>query len=1510
MFRTGFSPSCLPRALLLLLLAIFGSALLAHAQAAHFSYAQVAVATGLNTPQGVAVDSSGNVYIADLGNNRLVKETLSGGSYTQSVVVSGLVYADGVAVDASGNLYIADSGQQGILKETLSGGAYTQSVIGSGFYPNAVAIDNSGNLYATATANNRLWKETLVAGTYAQSIASTLAAGPRGVAVDSSGNVYVTQSNGDVVEETPSPSPSGYTPSTLVTLNSPTGIVVDPSGNLYIADDSADKIFKETLSSGSYLQSIVESGLSAPFGMAIDPVGNLYVSDAYSGGRVLILQIAGVNFGSQSVGSAVATLPVTFTFDTGGTLASYSVLTQGIAGLDFVDAGGGTCVAATDYTASATCTVNVTFTPKLAGVRYGAVTLYTATGVPFATAYIHGIGIGPQLAFAPSTLSTIVSSASTPYGVAVDAVGTIYIADSGNARVLKETPSAGVYIESIAASSLGTPYDVAVDGSGNLFIADIAFNQVLEVQLLASGSYATTPVAIGTGLSTPNSVALDGNGNVYIADSSNNRVLKETLSAGVYTQSTVADGSTMPYPLQVPKGVAVDASGNVYIANTDNYQVLEESPTAAGGYTQSLVATLAAGYDSPFGIAVDGSGNIYFADAATNQVLKVTPASPGTYTASVALSNGQSPYGVAVDGRGNLIATTPYSPSGYVARLDVADPPSLTFATTAVGSTSSDSPQTVTFENIGNAALTFSVPPSGTNPALSSGFVYGANATCPQLGPSSSATTLAAGTNCTEMISFTPQVSGAVSGTAITADDNFNIANATQSVALSGMATAAPVVVSVASSSVPYGTANVTLTATISYSGPTPSGVVTFLINSNPNSTQGGSCTAASGIRTCTAIYNLVNFSAGSNTILVSEAADASYSAGSGSGNLTITRATPVVSVAAQSTTYGNAATTLSATLTYAGGAAPTGAVTFAVDAGSATTGVCVGATSPILCTATYPTSSFTAGNHTITVSAAADVNYTTASASGALTILQAVPVITWPAPAGIPAGTALSATQLDATASVPGSFAYTPAAGTLLTPGAHSLSVTFTPADATDYTTVSASVQLTVIPFAPAPTFVPGAGAYTVAQTVSIVDSLPGASIYYTTNGRTPTTASRLYTGPINVSATETLEAIASAAGYEVSSVSMAMITIYKPPVCSLAVQGTAVALSVIALASCTDPQGQGLTTTLNWGDGTMTAASTRNLHTYAVAGTYTVVLTAVDASGLTGTAQQQATPNQTPVCTLGVVQGTASTYAARVTASCTDPQGQPLSLTIDWGDGSGPLPALNNAANGHTYPGPDTPSTTPYKVTLTAIDTSGLVGSAEQPVTILPLAPPVMPGGTAAVAITPQAASGTQVTFICASVSSAINGVVATNVLPSQYGISCSAPVVTLSSAPTPVNVMIQTTSGGSSTAALRRKASALLYAVTLPFPALASFVLGCMWPSGSRRRRRDWGVASIPMLALCFGLTSCGGSFTPPSVPSTPVGQYFITIVEVAVTSPVPTGFVQTSLIVPLPIGAGGG
>jgi hypothetical protein len=250
--------------------------------------------------------------------------------------------------------------------------------------------------------------------------------------------------------------------------------------------------------------------------------------------------------------------------------------------------------------------------------------------------------------------------------------------------------------------------------------------------------------------------------------------VKETLSGGTYTETTIVTGLTEA------AGLAVDASGNLYIASLGNGQVLKET-LSVGSYIQSVVAS---GLSSPAGVAVDGSGNVYIACVGDTQVLKETP-SGASYTQSTLGSGFSGPNDVAVDGGGNLYILTGQE---EVRKLDLLDPPSLTFLATNLGSTSSDSPQTVTLENVGTAALSFPVPSSGTNPIIAGSFSLSSSggSACPLVDPGGSVETLPAGASCLLPFSFLPTIAGANSGSLVLTDTNLNAVAATQTILLSG----------------------------------------------------------------------------------------------------------------------------------------------------------------------------------------------------------------------------------------------------------------------------------------------------------------------------------------------------------------------------------------------------------------------------------------------------------------------------------------------------------------------------------------------------------------------------------------------------------------------------------------------------------------------------------------------------------------------------------------------------
>ena len=345
---------------------------------------------------------------------------------------------------------------------------------------------------------------------------------------------------------------------------------------------------------------------------------------------------------------------------------------------------------------------------------------------------------------------------------------------------------------------------------------------------------AVTPqvntLAAGFSFNSPTGVAVDGSGNVFVADYSNNAV-EEILAAGGYVTAITLGGG-----FSAPQDVAVDGKGNVYVADTGNNAVKEMAP---GCGSASCVVTLGGGFNAPAGIMVDGNGNIYIGDGGNNAVKQMS-AGCGNAGCVVTLGSGfRSPQGVSVDGSGNVYVAD--SGNTAVVKLDFADAPSLSFASTAVGSNSSDSPQTVTVTNIGSGALIFPVPGAGLNPNIAAGFTIGGGSTCPQLTSTSSLGTLVAGASCTNLISFTPITVGSISGSLAITDNHLNApgpAYVTQSIALSGTATAGTPTITFTVADHTYGDLPFTISA---YSNST--GTFTYTVVSGPATISGSTVT-------------------------------------------------------------------------------------------------------------------------------------------------------------------------------------------------------------------------------------------------------------------------------------------------------------------------------------------------------------------------------------------------------------------------------------------------------------------------------------------------------------------------------------------------------------------------------------------------------------------------------------------------------------------------------------------
>ncbi len=628
-----------------------------------------------NSPYGIAVDKSGNVYVADTINNSIRKISSAGAVTT--LAGSGSMGSDdgtgtaasfngpsGIAVDKSGNVYVADQ-RNNLIRMISPAGAVT-TLAGSGSAgsangigkaasfngPNGVAVDDAGSVYVADFGNNLIRKITSAgavttlagSGSVGSDDGTGTAASfkyPNGVAVDGSGNVYVADFGNDRIRKITSAGAvttlagsgsAGAADGTgsVASFYSPDGVAVGGSGNLYVADTDNNSIRKitpagavTTLAGSSVRGSADGLGTAASFyapaGVAVDSSGDVYVVDTHnnlirkitSAGAVAILAGSGVPGSANGIGTAAS-------FNGSAAVAA--------------DASGNV------YEADR----NNNVIRKIASS--GAVTIFAGSG---SSGSADGTGSA--------------ASFNGPTGLAVDGSGNVYVADFGN-DLIRKISSAGV-VTTLAGSGFA--------GSANGI-------RVLVPPKGPKAGSGSAGAAGGSGnaasFNGPAGVAVDGSGNVYVADQRNNMIRKispagvvATLAGGGAPGSSNGAGTSAMF--NGPTGVAVDASGNIYVADMDNDLIRKISPigavtTLAGSAVpgSSNGTGTAASFNGPAGVAVDGSGNVYVADQRNNLIRKITPLGEVTNlevsrssgsangTGTAAALNG--PAGIAVDGSG------------------------------------------------------------------------------------------------------------------------------------------------------------------------------------------------------------------------------------------------------------------------------------------------------------------------------------------------------------------------------------------------------------------------------------------------------------------------------------------------------------------------------------------------------------------------------------------------------------------------------------------------------------------------------------------------------------------------------------------------------------------------------------------------------------------------------------------------------------------------------------------
>ncbi len=612
---------------------------------------------GLDGPRGIAFDRSGDLWVADAGNDRVVEyappfstgmaASLVLGQTSMNLTGAGnssasLAAPFGVAVDpASGALWVSDLRNNRLVEfaPPFSTGMAASVVLGqSGFGqsqpgtgpnrldgPVGIAFNATGAMWVGDASNNRVVaydppfatgeSAALVLGQPNATASAPHAgggglAGPSGLSFDARGDLWVGDShNNRVLEFVPpifagasaalvlgQPTATDRTPATsAVGMSGPADAVVGPGGALFVAEIGNARV----------------TGFAPPFssGMAAD----------------LVL--------------GQANLSVATTAPTAANL--------GEVGASAVDARGDLWVLDTSDNRV------VEFAPPFSP---GSAAL-VAIGQPTLNDSLSGSGAG-QL--------------DHPQGLAFGPNGSLWVADTYNDRILEFLPpfSTGMVASvaigqpnrtgsapGLSARALDHPTGIAVDAAGDLWVADTGNNRVLEFRPpFATGMPATLVLGQSgftsglpgfdspTGLASPSGVAVDANGTLYVSDTGNNRVLAFAppfstgqAASGVLGQTNLYSGGAGAGPggLLDPSGIAVDPRGALWVADAGNDRVVRYSLPVVDGAPatvalgQPSLFTTAPGTNqsalrAPRGATVDpGSGGLWIADAGNRRMLFV-----------------------------------------------------------------------------------------------------------------------------------------------------------------------------------------------------------------------------------------------------------------------------------------------------------------------------------------------------------------------------------------------------------------------------------------------------------------------------------------------------------------------------------------------------------------------------------------------------------------------------------------------------------------------------------------------------------------------------------------------------------------------------------------------------------------------------------------------------------------------------------------------------------------------
>jgi sugar lactone lactonase YvrE len=701
------------------------------------------LAVGLAGPTGLVFDNTtGDLYIAEAGSNRIFVINSGGalsvfagagtaGFVNGTALTAQFNHPAGLTLDSIGNLYIADSGNNCIRKITPGGtvstfaGTGTQGLVNGAalsaqfFTPLGVAFDRTGNLYVTDTDNHTI---RMIA--------------PNGTVSNFAGTGTFGSADGIF---------------TSATFAYPYKVTFDTAENFYIADrgnHKVRKISKSFLTTSNKINvacsgqstgsaTITVNGGTPPYTYSWSPAGG--TSDIASGltagtytcvitdalsitatATVSITQSAtmlnavvtssNVNCNGASTGSATLTVsggttPYAYLWSTSATTSVITNLNASSYTATVTDAMG--CSKTNTVSITQPAGVLVTVSASSNTISPGQISTLTVNASggtpPYTYTWIPTVN---------TTTYAVSPTTNTTYTVKVKDTGTCVFTGSTTVGVITNTSvmtSNYVYVSTFVGGSWGafgdgtgtnaffnSPRSSVIDASGNLYIADWNNHSIRKVTpagvVTTLAGTGAAGFANGTGsvaqFNYPSGIAIDASGNLYVADTQNQRIRKITPAGVVSTFAGTAvygltNGPSAGAQFANPYGVATDASGNVYVADRDNNCIRKIS----GGFVTTLAGSGTAGFadgvgasaqfNYPTDVALNSAGEVVVADGGNNRIRKIstggsvtTVAGSGTFGSLNGVGSAvqfKAPSGITIDNNDNVYVAEP--PANFIRKI-------------------------------------------------------------------------------------------------------------------------------------------------------------------------------------------------------------------------------------------------------------------------------------------------------------------------------------------------------------------------------------------------------------------------------------------------------------------------------------------------------------------------------------------------------------------------------------------------------------------------------------------------------------------------------------------------------------------------------------------------------------------------------------------------------------------------------------------------------------------------